>query len=269
MRRRGEAGVASDLEINQQEGLRADSAAQLKELERQRAIAQHALGVLTGRLDLALPAADLMQLPQPALPPAGLPSALLGRRPDIRQAEQELIAANALIGVARAEMFPTISLTAGVGTLSTALTGFLDSGSRTWSIGGSLLGPIFDAGKRRALTEAEEARTRQVLANYQQVIERSFREVADALVTVRQASAAEADQEVRVRSANNALRLANLRYDAGYSAFLEVLDAQRTANDAQLALIRNRQILLAADVDLMRALGGGWTPDTGLAAASR
>ena len=100
-------------------------------------------------------------------------------------------------------------------------------------------------------------------------MERAFREVADALVSVRQAGAAEADQDARVRAANEALRLANLRYEAGYSAFLEVLDAQRTANDARLALVRNRQALLAADVDLMRALGGGWTPAAGLAAATR
>lgn len=260
VRRRADAGVSSDLDVAQSEGARADAAALLKELTRQRAIALHALAVLTGRLDLSLDSGDLMKLPDPALPPPGLPSALLARRPDIRQAEEQLIAANARIGVARADMFPTISLTAAFGVASPALGAFLDTPNRTWSVGTNLLGPIFDAGRRAALTEAEEARTRQALVNYQQVIERSFREVADALVTVRQAAAAEADQEARVRAASNALRLATMRYDAGYSAFLEVLDAQRTKNDAELALIRNRQTLLAADVDLMRSLGGGWTP---------
>ena len=269
VQRRAQAGVASDLELYQQEGLRADAAAQLKELTRQRQIAQHALGVLTGRLDLDLSPVNLMNLPQPALPPAGLPSTLLTRRPDILQAEQALIAQNARIGVARADMFPTISLTAGFGTLSNALTNFVTSDNRTWNVGASLLGPIFDAGRRRALTEVEEARTREALIAYQQVIERSFREVADALVTVRQASSAEVDQEARVKAADNALRLANLRYQAGYSAFLEVLDAQRTKNDAELSLIRNRQTLLAADVDLMRALGGGWSPETGFAPAAQ
>lgn len=268
VRRRADAGVASDLDVAQSEGARADAAALLKELIRQRAIAVHALGILTGRLDLTLERGDLMKVPDPALPPPGLPSTLLARRPDIRQAEEQLIAANARIGVARAEMFPTISLTAALGTASPALASILNSPNRTWSVGGNLLGPIFDAGRRDALTQAEEARTRQALTTYQQVIERSFREVADALVTVRQASAAEADQADRVRAASNALRLANLRYEAGYSAFLEVLDAQRTKNDAELALIRNRQTLLAADVDLMRALGGGWSPGQGLAAAT-
>ncbi len=259
--RRAEAGLVSDLDVNQAQLARADAAALLHDLVRQRAVAQHALGVLTGNLDLVVPAAGLMRMPVPAAPPPGLPSTLLVRRPDIRQAEQELIAANARIGVARADMFPTISLTAGFGTLSTALTQFVDTENRTWAVGGNLLGPIFDAGRRRALTEAEEARTRQQVANYRRVIERSFREVADALVTVRESTAAETDQETRVRAATNALRLANLRYEAGYSAFLEVLDAQRNANDARLSLIRNRQTLLSAQVDLMRALGGGWSPD--------
>jgi len=267
VRRRADAGVASDLDVAQSEGTRADAAAQLKELVRQRAIALHALGILTGRLDVALDRGDLMKLPDPALPPPGLPSTLLTRRPDIRQAEEQLVAANARIGVTRADMFPTISLTAALGVASPALASIIDTPNRTWSIGGNLLGPLFDAGRRAALTEAEEARMRQALVNYQQVVERSFREVADALATVRQAAASEADQADRVRAANQALRLANLRYEAGYSAFLEVLDAQRTKNDAELALIRNRQTLLAADVDLMRALGGGWSPTTGLAAA--
>jgi multidrug efflux system outer membrane protein len=259
--RRAQAGLVSDLDVNQAELARADAAAQLKDLVRQRAIAQHALGVLTGNLDLAIAPADLMRMPVPAMPPAGLPSTLLVRRPDIQQAEQDLIAQNARVGLVRADMFPTISLTAGFGTLSTALTQFVTNDNRTWNIGASLLAPIFDAGRRRALTEVEEAKTREQIANYRRTVERSFREVADALVTVRQTAASDEDQVARVRAATNALRLANLRYDAGYSAFLEVLDAQRSANDAQLSLIRNRQALLSADVDLMRALGGGWTPE--------
>lgn len=258
VRRRATAGLVSDLDVNQAESARADAAAQLKEITRQRSVVLHALAVLTGEPGLTLPAGVFADLPRAKLPPPGVPSELLLRRPDVRQAEQELIAANARIGVASADQFPTISLTASVGLISPALQSLVDPPSRAWSFGTGLFAPIFDAGRRRALAEAEEARARQSLANYRRAIERAFREVADALVTIKQDAAAEADQAARVQAASNVLRLANLRYEAGYSAFLEVLDAQRGVNDAELAAIRNRQALLAAEVDLLRALGGGW-----------
>ncbi len=258
VRRRAQGGIASDLDLNQAESARADAAAQLKEFERQRALIEHQLATLTGRLDLALPAGDLLALPLPPLPPAGLPSTLLERRPDVRQAEQQLIASNAQIGIARAAMFPTISLTSYYGGESAELSSLLSSGARIWSLGFGLALPVFDAGRFAARTQAAEARQKQALAAYQKSVETAFREVGDALVTLRQASASEADQQARVQAARNALRLANVRYEAGYSAFLEVLDAQRTANDAELAFVRNRQLRMSASVDLMKALGGGW-----------
>ncbi len=259
VRQRAQGGVASDLDLNQAELSRADAAAQLKELERQRALVLHQLATLTGRLDLALPAGELLGLPLPPLPPAGLPSALLERRPDIRQAEQQLVASNAQIGIARAAMFPTISLTSYYGGQSAALSSLLSSGGRIWSLGFGMALPVFDAGRYGARVQAAEARQKQAVAAYQKSVETAFREVADALVSARQTAAAEADQQARVQAARNALRLARLRYEAGYSAFLEVLDAQRTANDAELAFVRNRQARLAASVDLMKALGGGWS----------
>lgn len=263
VRARAQGGIASDLDLNQAAGARADAAAQLNELQRQRALAEHQLETLTGNLDLRLAPGGLLGLPLPPLPPAGLPSTLLQRRPDVLQAEQQLIAANAQIGVARAAMFPTVSLTSYYGGQSAALSTLLSaSGSRIWSVGYGLGLPLFDAGRYAARTQAAEARQRQALANYQRSVETAFREVADALTTLQQTAASEQDLQQRADAARNALRLARLRYEAGYSAYLEVLDAQRTASDAELAFLRNRQARLVASVDLMKALGGGWSADS-------
>jgi multidrug efflux system outer membrane protein len=266
-RDRARGGLVSELDVHQAESARADTALQLRELQRNRAQVEHQLGSLTGRLDLALDPGDLASLPLPALPPPGLPSALLERRPDIRQAEQALVAANAEIGVARAAQLPTFSLTGSLGGQSDDLGKLLGTAARIWSIGPSLTFPIFDAGKYAARTRAAEAVHRQAVAEYQKSIETAFREVADALTNVQHAAAAVADQQARVDAARNALRLSQRRYQAGYSAYLEVLDAQRTANAAEQALIQHRQSLLGYSVDLMKALGGGWSPDPPLARA--
>ncbi len=261
MRRRAAGGIASDLELNQAQTSRADAAAQFADLQRQRALVEHQLGTLTGQLDLALPAsANLMSLPLPPIPPAGLPSTLLERRPDISQAEQQLMAANAQIGVARAAMLPTLSLTGNAGGESSGLSTLLKNGSRIWSLGFGLTLPIFDWGRLAARADASEARAHQSLATYQKAIETAFREVADALSNLEQTAAAEVHLLQRTAAARDTLRLAQVRNEAGYSSYLEVLDAQRTANDAALALVRNRQSRLSASVDLMKALGGGWSP---------
>jgi multidrug efflux system outer membrane protein len=216
------------------------------------------LAQLSGNLDLRLPGGDLFALPKPPLPPAGLPSSLLERRPDIRSAEQSLIAANAQIGVARAALFPAISLTGTLGSQSSELATLLSSGSGIWSLGFGLALPIFDAGRRSARVEQAEARRAQALAAYQRALENGFREVADALVSLEQSAASESELRARLDAARSALELSTVRYESGYSAYLEVLDAQRTANDAELALVRNRLARLAFSVDLMKALGGGW-----------
>jgi multidrug efflux system outer membrane protein len=261
VRRRAEGGIASGLEVSQTESARADAAIQLRELARQRALVEHQLGALTGRLDAAVPQkADLLAMPLPPLPPAGLPSDLLQRRPDIQQAEQQLVAANAAIGVARAAMFPSLSLTGALGDESKAFSTLLDSGSRIWSFGFGLTLPIFDWGRIGARVDAAQAREHQLVAAYQKSIETAFREVADALTSSQMSADAEEDLRVRADAARNSFKLAQLRYEAGYSAYLEVLDAQRTLNEADLAVVRNRQARLAASVDLMKALGGGWKP---------
>ncbi len=262
VRKRARGGIASDLDLSQAVNARADSAAQLKDLLRQRSLAEHQLGTLTGKLDLGVGTGDLLSLPVPPLPPAGLPSALIERRPDIRQAEQALVSANALIGVARAAMLPTISLTGSDGWESKALSSLIQGSSNIWSLGFALNLPLFDWGRLEARKDASVARERQAVAGYQKSIETGFREVSDALSNAEQTTAAEADYQSRVEASRRTLRLARLRYEAGYSAYLEVLDAQRTANDAELAFIRNRQARLAASVDLMKALGGGWSAET-------
>lgn len=257
---RAAGGLASELEVNQAEVARADAALQMRELQRQRALMEHQLGLLTGKLTLQIAAGDVMNLPAPALPPAGLPSTLVERRPDVRQAEQALIAANAKIGVAKAAQLPTFSLTGNFGGSSKELSDVLKSGARIWSLGLNAALPIFDAGRYAARTREAEAVQRQALATYQRSVETAFKDVADALTNVMQSTAATADVQAKMDAARNALRLSQLRYEAGYSAYLEVLDAQRTANAAELALAQNRQAQLLYSVDLMKALGGGWSP---------
>src|SRR4029453_15280630 len=161
VRRRVEGGLASDLDLRQAEGARSDAAFQLDELLRQRELAQHLLATFTGKLDLLLESGDIARLPLPALPPPGLPSTLLERRPDIRQAEQDLIAANAQIGVAKAALFPTITLTGNFGGESAALAGLFTLPGRVWTLGANLSAPIFEGGRLLALVDVQRARREQ------------------------------------------------------------------------------------------------------------
>lgn len=259
VKNRAAGGLASDLELNQAEGARADASVQLRDLQRQRTLLEHQLGNLSGKPGLKILHGDLLNLPTPALPPVGLPSALLERRPDVQLAEQRLVAANAQIGVARAAQLPAFSLTGNYGGQSEALGNLLMDGARIWSIGLAATLPVLDSGKYAARTQQAEARQRQSLADYRKTIETAFREVADALTNVQLTSASAADLKIKADAARNALRLSRLRYEAGYSGYLEVLDAQRTANLAEQALLQNRALQLVYSVDLMKALGGGWS----------
>jgi multidrug efflux system outer membrane protein len=255
-RARAASGLASELDVHQAQGALSDALAQRRDAGRQRALLERQLAQLSGRLDLKIASADLFALPVPPTPPAGLPSSLLERRPDIRVAEQSMIAANAQIGVARAARFPAVSLTGFLGGQSAAVEDIAASG--IWSLGLGVAMPLFDAGRREALEDQFAARYRQTLASWQRSVEGAFREVSDALVNLAETGASEADLRDRVQAARNALELSQIRYESGYSPYLEVLDAQRTANDAELAFVRNRQARLAFSVDLMKALGGGW-----------
>jgi len=269
---RVDAGAAPVLELEQARGARADASLQLTELERQRALAQTLLGRLTGQPGLSFTPARssewLSQMPIPPEPPAGLPSALLDRRPDLRQAEQQLIAANAQIGVARAAMLPSIALTGSLGAQSLALGSLLDDGARIWSLGFGLSLPIFDGGRLQARTDQAIARERQALASYQSAAQSAFREVSDALIASDSARRQQADIAIRASAAHRALELARLRHEAGYSAYLEVLDAQRSLNAAQQEIVRNRLARLSASVDLFKALSGGWSDPGGATSVS-
>jgi multidrug efflux system outer membrane protein len=257
-KKRLDAGVASALDFYQASALRTAASAQAKEIARQRATMVHQLGALVGRSGYSLPEGDVTTLPLVPPPPAGLPSHLLERRPDVRAAEATLIAATHRIGVARAEQFPALSLTGSLGTQSGLVDSLFSPAGKVWSLGAGVLGPIIDGGRYAARTDQAEAQARQAEAAWQKTVETAFREVADALSSVRYSSESEADLQLRVEQSRNALRLANSRYERGYSAYLEVLDAQRTLNEALLAFIRNRQAHLSYSVDLMNALGGGW-----------
>ncbi len=259
--RRLAGGVASALEVSQAEVAVSNLEAQLIELTRLRAISLHQLAVLTGELDLKLESADIRSLPVPPTPPAGLPSALLENRPDIRQAEQALIAENAKIGIAKAAMYPSISLTGSLGSESLELGDILKAGARIWTLGLGLDLPIFDSGKRQSRVEQATAKQKQALAQYQTAIQNAFREVNDALVTRRLDAEREQSLLQSEASAKKALMVAENRYKSGYSAYLEVLDAQRVHNDASLAVVQAKQASFLATVELFKVLGGNWKDD--------
>jgi len=256
--RRLTGGVASALEVSQAEVSVSNLDAQLIELNRLRALSLHQLAVLTGVLDLKLETADIRALPLPPTPPAGLPSALLESRPDIRQAEQVLIAENANIGIAKAALYPSINLTGSLGAESLALGDILKSGALIWTLGLGLDLPIFDSGKRQSRVEQATARQKQALAQYQTAIQNAFREVNDALVTRRLDAEREQALVQSEASAKKALTVAENRYKSGYSAYLEVLDAQRVHNDASLASVQAKQATFLATVELFKVLGGDW-----------
>lgn len=259
-RKRADAGISPDLDIYQAGSLRAQSAAQASEIQRQRATFVHELGVLTGHLDLEISPGAFAEIPVPPTTPPGLPSQLLERRPDVKQAEANLEAATERIGVAKGSEFPALSLTGTYGSLAPQVDSLFTTAARTWSIGAGLTGPILDGGRYRARTEQAEAQARQAQGAYEAAVRSAFRDVVDAISNVKLASDTEVDLTDLVDQSRKALHLAEVRYEHGYSAYLEVLDAQRTLNDAQLTLIRNRLALLSFTVDLMNALGGGWAP---------
>ncbi|MGH8068796.1 MAG: efflux transporter outer membrane subunit [Candidatus Entotheonellia bacterium] len=268
-RARQEQGVATRLDIRQAEQLLYTAAARIPDLER--LIAQKENEI---RLLLALPPGEIrrgLPLTEQAFPPevpAGLPAALLERRPDIRQAEEVLVAANAQIGAAKALYFPTFSLTGFLGLESDDLKDFASASARTWTIGLGLLQPIFNAGRIRSINEAAAARQLQTLAQYEQVIQTAFREVSDALVGYRKTREQRAQQELLVAALVDSAALANTRFLGGLDSYLQVLDAERQLFDAELELARVRASELLNLVQLYKALGGGWTPDQPTAAAA-
>ncbi len=260
--KRLQGGVSNRLEVNQAKANRALTAATIPDIERQIVIAENALSVLLGRPPSAIarwkPIAENEVPPQV---PSGLPAQLLERRPDVLQAEQLLVAANANIGVARALFYPTISLTGSLGTVSSSLSDFMSGDSAVWSFGAGLFQPIFSGGRIRQNYEAAKARYDQALAQYQRSALNAYREVADALITIQKLAERRKEIEYGVEALRDAVQLSRSRYDAGLSSYLEVLiaDQQLFAQEIQLAQVRGSQ--LRAVTQLYRALGGGWQPE--------
>jgi multidrug efflux system outer membrane protein len=254
-------GVASELDFQQARTLVEGARVTLAQVQRQRALDEDALVLLVGQpLPAALPAGASLGAATlgPELP-AGLPSDLLIHRPDIRQAEQQLIAANANIGAARAAFFPRISLTGSAGSASSQLSGLFKGGSFGWTLAPQLLLPIFDAGRNQAnLASAKVARDIAV-AQYEKAIQTAFREVADALAGratyVEQLRAQTAQAEAEAAR----FKLSDLRYRNGVASYLDLLDAQRSLFSAQQAVVQTHLGQLQNQVSLYKVLGGGWT----------
>lgn len=261
-RLRFDNGAASALDLRQAESLAASARATLAQQQRQRSQDLNALALLVGQ---AVPASLLPSVPKEVDRssllrdvPEGLPSDLLERRPDIRQAEQQLLAANANIGAARAAFFPRISLTTSLGSASTELSGLFKDGSWGFTLAPQALLPIFDLGRNQAALDASKASREAAVAQYEKAIQVAFREVSDALAGRATLGEQIQAQQSLVQSESERLRLAELRYRNGVASFLEVLDAQRSLFAAQQALTQTRLARQLNQVALYKALGGGY-----------
>jgi multidrug efflux system outer membrane protein len=252
-------GATSMLDVRQAEQLVFGAAATIPDLERRIEQQENFISTLLGRNPGAVARGrKLTEQPHAPEVPAGLPSALLERRPDIRQAEQQLAAFNAQIGVAKADFFPQISLTGSGGFQSSALTSLFTGPAGVWSFAGSLTQPIFTGGRIRNNVRFAEARQQEAVIVYQQTIQQSFREVSDALVGYRKNQEFRVQQEHLTASAEDATRLSNMRYKGGATSYLEVLDSDTRYFSAQLTLAQAQLNELQSLVQIYRALGGGW-----------
>ena len=262
VRARFDKGTVPKLDVNQAEIQEAQAAVQLAVFERQVIQTENLLNVLLGRNPgpVARGASIEDQIMPPEVP-AGLPSELLERRPDVRAAEQSLAAQTARIGVAEALRFPSLSLTATAGYASTELTQLTDSNLAIWNIGANFFAPLFNAGQNKRRVEIEIARTEQLLNAYELTVLQAFREVEDALVSVRTLRDESAARNLQVRAARSAAFLSQARYFGGVTSYLEVLDTERSLFRTELAASAVRRAQLVAVVDLYKALGGGWMPE--------
>ena len=252
-------GATSMLDVRQAEQLVFAAGASIPDLERRIEQQENFIGILLGRNPQGVARGkNLVDQPHALEVPAGLPSSLLERRPDIRQAEQQLVAANAQIGVAKAAYFPQISLTASGGYQSSALTGLFAGPAGLWTFGGSALQPVFEGGRIRNRVKFAKARAQEASLVYQQTVQQAFRDVSDALVGYRRSQEFRAQQEQLTRAAEDATRLSNMRYKGGATSYLEVLDSDTRKFSAQLTLAQAQLNELQSLVRIYRALGGGW-----------
>jgi len=255
-------GLINKLDVDQFEAERENAAARIAELKRHMIQKENEISVLLGRNPSQIARGrSLTEQIMPPVVPAGLPSELLQRRPDVVAAEQQLVAATARIGVAQAERFPKLSLTGVLGVASPTLTDFVSPSTSFGVLAPVLTGPLLNAQTLGFQQQAVEAQAKQAVAQYEQTVLVAFREVEDALVGVSTAREQAAAQERQVNSLRSALHLANLRYKGGLANYLDVLIAQRSLFVTELALADTHRLHLVSVVQLYKALGGGWSPE--------
>jgi multidrug efflux system outer membrane protein len=256
---RAGGGVTSNIDVRQSEQLVYTAAAQIPDLERRIEQQENFISILLGQNPTpVVRGKPLEQQPVPPMVPAGLPSSLIERRPDIQSAEQQLVAANARIGVAKAAYFPQITLTAVAGYQSSAVTDLFSGPAGFWNFGGQLLQPIFTGGRIRSNVRLTEAQKQELVYVYQQSIQQAFREVSDSLIAYRKNQEFRQQQELLTNAAQDTTRLADVRYRGGVSSYLEVIDSDTRYFDAELQLAQARLNERLALVQLYNALGGGW-----------
>lgn len=259
IRTRFRGGIISELDVRQAEIEEATAAAAVPAFERSIVQVENALAVLLGRLPGEIPRGAMLAAERvPVTAPAGLPSDLLERRPDIRAAEQRAHAQMARVGVAQALRFPTFTLTGTLGVNSDDFDNLTEGGAGFWSIGGDLFGPLFEFGKNKRRVEVERARTEQAILDYERTVLVAIQETEDALVALRSGADEYAARSRQVESARAAAVLSRARYDGGVTSYLEVLDIERSLFNAELLASSALQQRYAALVRLYKALGGGW-----------
>jgi multidrug efflux system outer membrane protein len=252
-------GNVSLLDVRQAEELVTAAAATIPDTERQITQEENALQTLLGQNPGPIPRGlPIDQQPRMPIVPAGLPSSLIERRPDIRQAEEQLVAANAQIGVAKAQYFPSISLTGQVGTASNALNTLFQDSTFAYSYGAAVTQPIFNAGRIRSNVHLTEAQEREAVLTYKKTIAQAFQDVSNALVAYQKFREFREQQERFVTASRDAVNLSNMRYKGGYSGYLEVLTNQASLFQGELNLASAREEEMLSLVQLYNALGGGW-----------
>ncbi len=258
---RFDRGTVALIDVNQAEIEKYDAEAQLAALQREDVQVENLLNILLGQQpgSIVREQRDIYTL-APIKVPAGLPSELLERRPDVRVAEQQLAAQMARIGIAEAIRFPSLSLTGTLGLASDDLTGFFSSDNKTWGLSAGLIAPVFNAGRNKRRVEVEVARTEQALLNYEQTVLQALREVEDSLVAIHTFEREVLARENQQKAAASAAMLSRARYDGGVTSYLEVLESERSLFRAELLASSTHREQLVSLITLYKALGGGWIP---------
>ncbi|WP_032452661.1 efflux transporter outer membrane subunit, partial [Klebsiella quasipneumoniae] len=261
-KRQYETGYTSRLELMQADSELRSTRAQLPPLQHQIAQQENALSVLLGDNPGAIKRGEFAGL-TPLRLPSQLPSTLLNRRPDIVQAQRQLVAADATLASSQAQLLPSINLTATGSLQDRTLPDLLDNPLRLWSIGGSILAPLLNRQALNAQVDVSMAQRNQALYSYEKTVRGAFKEVNDSLDAISRFGEQLTELQGQEAVAEETLRIAQNRYRNGYSSYLDVLDAQRTLFSTQLSVVQVKNNLLLAQIDLYRALGGGWSDSSG------